>query len=130
MGGLEARSVGDPSYQEASKLPRLPRPIVRVVAPGVIRIESAMHGVSEDAVRADMCALPGHLDRIDAWIAEGVLSAETPNAADLQIGSSLRLLLTIGDVRPLLARRPAEELAMRLFGDFPGDVPDGALAVG
>ncbi|MDQ3675265.1 MAG: hypothetical protein M3401_00450 [Actinomycetota bacterium] len=86
--------------------------------------------MSEDAVRADMCALPGHLDRIDAWIAEGVLSAETPNAADLQIGSSLRLLLTIGDVRPLLARRPAEELAMRLFGDFPGDVPDGALAVG
>jgi len=51
------------------------------------------------------------------------------NAADLQIGSSLRLLSTIGDVRPLLAGRPAEALAMRLFGDFPGDVPAGALAV-
>ncbi|MGH2917548.1 MAG: glutathione S-transferase family protein [Solirubrobacteraceae bacterium] len=117
-----------PTYQQASKLPRLPRPVVRVVAPGVIRIESAMHGVSDDVVAADLRALPDHVDRIDAWIAAGVLGGDAPNAADLQIGSSLRLLLTIGDVRPLLAGRPAEALAMRLFGDFPGDVPPGALA--
>jgi glutathione S-transferase len=114
-----------PTYQEASKLPRLPRPIVRLVAPGVIRIESAMHGVKDDVIRADMAALPGHLDRIDAWIAAGVLGGEAPNAADLQIGSSLRLLYTIGDVRPLLAGRPAEALALRLFPDFAGDVPAG-----
>ena len=49
-----------------------------------------------------------------------------PNAADLQIGSSLRLLATIGDVRPLVAGRPAEALALRLFADYPGDVPAGA----
>jgi glutathione S-transferase len=116
-----------PSYQEASKLPRLPRPIVRLVAPAVIRIESSMHDATDEVVREDMGGLPGQLDRIDAWIAEGVLGGEQVNAADLQIGSSLRLLLTIGDVRPLMAGRPAEALALRLFGDFPGDVPAGTL---
>jgi glutathione S-transferase len=116
-----------PSYQAASKLPRLPRPVVRLVAPLVIRIESAITRASDDAVRADLAALPGHLDRIDAWIREGVLGGPMPNAADLQIGSSLRLLLTIGDVRPLFDHRPAEALATGLFDDFPGDIPAGAL---
>jgi glutathione S-transferase len=119
--------TGIPTYQEASKLPRLPRPIVRLVAPTVIRIESSMHDAGDAVVREDMRALPGQLDRIDAWIAEGVLGGEQVNAADLQIGSSLRLLLTIGDVRPLMAGRPAEALALRVFGEFPGNVPAGAL---
>jgi glutathione S-transferase len=118
---------GIPTYQQASKLPKLPRPIVRVVAPGVIRIEGSIHGASDEVVRDDMRALPGQLDRIDAWIAEGVMGGDAVNAADLQIGSSLRLLLTIGDVRPLFAGRPAEALAMRIFGEFAGDVPAGTL---
>ncbi|MEY2513603.1 MAG: hypothetical protein QOJ89_961, partial [bacterium] len=116
-----------PSYQEASQLPRLPRPIVRLVAPTVIRIESAMHHVSEANVRADLAALPGHLDRIDAWIADGVLAGAEPNAADLQIGSSLRFLATIADVRPLLAGRPSEAITQRWFAHYPGDVPAGSL---
>jgi len=71
-------------------------------------------------------ALPGHLDRIDAWVAAGVLGGGSPNAADLQIGASLRLLATIGDLRPLLAGRPSAALTERWFADFPGDVPAGA----
>jgi glutathione S-transferase len=123
---LKRRPDAIPSYQEASRLPRLPRPVVRVVAPAVIRIESAIHDAADATVRADLHALPGHLDRIDGWIREGVLGGPAPNAADLQIGSSLRLLATLGDVRTLLAGRPAEALALRLFADFPGDVPAGA----
>jgi glutathione S-transferase len=120
-----------PSYQQASKLPQLPRPVVRLVAPAVIAIERALHGASDDAVRDDLRALPEHLDRIDGWIVDGVLGgAKEPNAADLQIGSSLRLLTTIGDVRPLLAGRPSEALATALFADFPGDVPPGAYPAG
>jgi glutathione S-transferase len=99
---------------------------VRAVAPAVIRIETAINDAGDAAVHADLQALPGHLDRIDRWIADGVLGGPAPNAADLQIGSSLRLLATIGDVRALLAGRPAETLALRLFADFPGDVPAGA----
>jgi len=116
------------SYQEASQLPHLPRPILRLVAPGIIAIEQAVHGASTAQTRTDLRALPGHLDRIDAWIAAGLLGgAGVPNAADLQIGSSLRLLLTIGDVRPLLAGRPAEGLATALFADYPGYVPAGSF---
>jgi len=55
-----------------------------------------------------------------------VLGGEQPNAADLQIGSSIRLLLTIGDVRPLIEGRPAESLT-RWFEPQPGEVPPGTL---
>ena len=46
----------------------------------------------DEPVRADLAALPGQLEQIDAWIAEGLLGGEEPNAADLQIGSTIRLL--------------------------------------
>ena len=71
--------------------------------------------------------LPAHIDLVGAWIADGVLGGEPPNAADLQIAPSVRLLMTIGDVRPLVAGRPAEELALRLFPDWPGNAPAGIL---
>jgi glutathione S-transferase len=123
---LKRRPDAIPSYQEASQLPRLPRPVVRLVAPAVIGLERALHGASDGAVRSDLHALPGLLDRVDAWIAAGVLGGAEPNAADLQIGASLRLLATVGDARPLLAGRPGEALATALFSDFPGDLPAGA----
>ncbi len=127
---LKRRPGAIPSYQQASQLPRLPGPLVRAAAPAVIRIETAMNRAQDATVRADLGELPAHLDRVDAWIADGVLGGASPNAADLQIGSSLRLLSTLGDVRPLLAGRPAEALALRLFGDFAGDVPAGAYPAG
>ena len=67
------------------------------------------------------------LDRIDGWIADGVMGGEQPNAADLQIATSLRLLMAFADLRPLIEARPAGQLALRLFPDFPGDVPAGAI---
>jgi len=119
-----------PSYQPASHLPQLPRPVVRLVAPAVIATVRAINHATDEAVQADLRALPGQLDQIDGWILDGVLGgAKEPNAADLQIASSLRLLSTVGDLRPLLDRRPCEALAAALFEDFPGDIPAGALAV-
>lgn len=114
-------------YQAGGKLPPLPRPVVRALAPLVTRAEARMNGVSEAAVREDLRALPGHLDRIDALIADGVIGGEPPNAADLQIASSLRLMLTLGDVRALAGERPAVALAHRLFGAQAGDVPAGTF---
>ena len=128
-GALKRRPDAIPSYQAASQLPRLPGPVVRLVAPSVIAIERRINGAGDAAVRADLAALPGYLDRVDAWIAAGVLGdAHAPNAADLQIGASLRLLSTLGDGRRLLAGRPAAQLANDVFPDYPGDVPAGALA--
>ncbi len=126
-GALRQRPDAIASYQAASRLPRLPGPVVRLVAPSVIAIERRMNRAADAALRADLRALPAHLDRVDGWILDGVLGgAREPNAADLQIAPSVRLLATVGDVRPLLAGRPSEALAMALFEDFPGDVPAGA----
>ncbi len=76
---------------------------------------------------ADLRSLPGVLDQVDGWIADDVLGAAPPNAADLQIATSLRLLMTLGDLRPLIESRPAGELALRLFPDFPGAAPAGII---
>ena len=66
---------------------------------------------------------PGILQRIDDWIAEGVLGGEQLNAADLQIATSVRLLMTLQDLRDTIAARPAGELAMRVAPDYAGDAP-------
>ncbi len=67
---------------------------------------------------------------MDALAERGIVLNDEPNAADLQIGATLRVLLTIGDLRPLLEGRPAEELARRWFPDYAGDVPAGAFPAG
>jgi glutathione S-transferase len=114
-------------YQEGQRSPALPAPVVVAVAPVITRLERRLNHATDDALRADLQALPQHLDRIDAWIAEGVLGGEAANAADLQIAATLRLLMTVADVRPLIAERPAGELALRLFPDHAGEVPAGTL---
>ena len=115
------------SYQDGSRLPRLPAPAVLALAPLVGGVERRLNGADEAAVRADLRSLPGHLDRIDGWLAEGVLGGETVNAADLQIATTSRLMLTIGDVRPFFAGRPAEAHAMGLFPEWPGSTPAGVF---
>jgi len=40
------------------------------------------------------------------------------------------VLLTLGDLQPLLASRPAEEIARRWFPDYRGEVPAGAFPAG
>ena len=55
-----------------------------------------------------------------------MLGGEQPNAADLQIGSSIRLLMSVADIRPAIARHPAAELT-RYFHAIAGEVPAGVL---
>ena len=66
---------------------------MRPALPLTARLMALKNKAHDEAARADLAALPAHLDRIDGWIADGVLGAEQPNAADLQIGSTIRLLL-------------------------------------
>jgi glutathione S-transferase len=106
---------------------RLPALAIRAVAPAVARVESAINDVDDGTVRADLRALPGHLDRVDDWIGRGVLAGDGPNAADLQIAASTRLLAAIGDVAPFLAGRPAEAHARELFPPQRGCTSAGLL---
>jgi glutathione S-transferase len=93
----------------------------------IARIEWRLNDVSEDAVRDDLAALPGHLDRVDGWIADGVIGGEAPNAADLQIAPTIRLMMVVGDARAMIDGRPSAELALRLFPQWDGDIPVGVL---
>jgi glutathione S-transferase len=88
------------------------------------------HGITAVQLAEDLAGLPAKIDHIDALAAEGIVGGDEPTAADLQIGSTLLILLTIGDVRPLIQGRPAEQLARRWFGPYPGDVPAGAFPAG
>jgi glutathione S-transferase len=113
------------SYAGDAKLP-LPLWLQRPSTPVVARLMAITNKASEENVRADLQALPGYIDKIDAWITEGVLGGAQPNAADLQIGSSVRLLVSFGDVASLLAGRPAARLA-RYFPPLVGSVEPGLL---
>jgi glutathione S-transferase len=113
------------SYAEDSKLP-LPRAMLRPALPMTAKLMAIRNKARDENARADLAALPSQLDRIDGWIAEGLLGGERPNAADLQIGSTIRLLMSIGDVRPLIEGRPAARLA-DYFPPQVGEVPPGAL---
>ena len=116
-------------YSDGAKLP-VPRWFARVNTPVVSWLAARVNGAGDLAVRADLVSLPSHLDRVDGWIARGVLGGEAVNAADLQIAASLRLLLTVGDVAPLIDARPAGALARRVFASYPGGVDVGVLPAG
>jgi glutathione S-transferase len=107
----------------------VPDPLVKVTAPVVARLSAYFNGAGDPAVRADLINLDFHLDRADRWISTGAAgtSTEVPNAADLQIGSGVRLLLTIEDLVPRMDGRPCAALAMRWFPRYPGRVPAGTL---
>jgi glutathione S-transferase len=94
----------------------------RVVIPHIGR---RVFAASPAAERELLAELPGMLDRIDAWIADGVLGGAQPNAADCMVAPSLALMLYRPDILPLLEGRPALELVDRLL---PEPKPDRAAA--
>ena len=88
------------------------------------------HGLSAVRLHEDLQGLPGKLDHVDALIAGGVMGGAAPNAADLQIGATLRVLLVVGDLEHLLEGRPAADVARRWFPEYPGHIPAGAFPAG
>jgi glutathione S-transferase len=114
------------AYSEGSSL-TLPAPLVRLSAPLVAAASARLNAASDLNVRADLANLEHHLARVERWMEHDVVGGERPNAADLQIGSGLRLLVTLGDLAPRIDGRPAGELARRWFPEYPGRAPAGVL---
>ena len=114
------------SYSEGSGL-AIPAPVARLSAPLIARAEQRINAASDLNVRADLAHLENHLARVDRWIEHGVIGGERPNAADLQVASGLRLLLTIEDVSRATGSRPATQLAFKWFPRYPGRVPAGVF---
>jgi glutathione S-transferase len=110
------------SYTEGA---RLGIPVGLAVKTGgpLVALAARFNESTDAKVRADLSSLRDDLDRIDGWIAEGVIGGPEPNAADYQLGPSLRLLMSFDDLRPFIEGRPSGEMAKRVVPDFPGRTP-------
>jgi hypothetical protein len=76
-------------------------------------------------VRKTIEMLPPLLDHVDDLLNEGTIGGEQRNAADFQIGTSVRLLMTFADLAPALEGRGAVRFATELMPDYPTGIPAG-----
>jgi len=110
------------TFLEGSSLP-LPPKVAAYTSGPIIWGEYKVNDSTDENVRNNLAALPEWLDRMDAWVADGTLGGETPNAADFQIATSIRLAMTLEDLRPFIAERPIGQAAVKTCPDYAGDVP-------
>jgi glutathione S-transferase len=110
-----ARDVGIP----------LPRFAAWINAPAARHVANKVDADQE--IQSTVAQVPLMLDHVDALIAKGVIGGDEPNAADLQIATSVRSLLNVGDLDPVTKGRPAAELALRYVPEFGTDFPPGML---
>ena len=106
---------------------RIPTAAATLMASPILRLDALLQGAHPAAVRVDLAALPGMLDRADNWIAAGALGTSPPTAADYQLAGSIRMLLTIHDLADMLTHRPIAGLARDLIPDFAGEIPAGVI---
>lgn len=110
------------SYSDGAKL-GIPIGLALKTAAPIVAASAHFNEATDENVRRGLAALPAMLQRIDDWIADGTIGGERPNVADFQIAPSLRLAMTLDDLRPAIESRPAGELAMRLVPTYPGKTP-------
>jgi glutathione S-transferase len=101
----------------------IPTDLALLTAAPVVWLAARVNRVSDHSLRRDLAGMAGWLDKVDGLIVEGVLGGDEPNAADYQIATSVRLLLTLHDLRPDIETRPAGELAVSLVPEFPRRIP-------
>ena len=95
----------------------------RLIIPMIGRLVFAAGGSAERELLAE---LPALLDRVDAYIADGVLGGEQLNVADFMVAPSLALILYRPDTLPLFEGRPSLELVDRLLPEPASAVTMGA----
>jgi glutathione S-transferase len=119
---MRANRTSIRSYMERPVM-GVPPAVAARLAPRFIGRGVRINEATDEAVRVNLAELDSMLARIDEWIGVGVLEGEELNAADFQIGASVRLLLTFHDLRPLIEDRPACRLARRAVPRYAGDAP-------
>jgi len=80
-----------------------------------------------EQVRKTVERLPRLIDHVDDLLDEGTIGREQRNAADFQIGTSVRVLMTFADLAPELEGRRAVRFAAKLMPDYPTGIPAGLL---
>lgn len=116
------------SYSKGGKIP-LPAPVVRALAPGIVTVQQRLNRTDDAKARRRLEDLPSQIAQIDAWIADGTIGdPAAPNAADLQILSTVRLIASFADSRPALKGTAALKAAEALWPPVAGELPAGAIA--
>ncbi len=90
---------------------------------------SIVSNADDAQVKEDLARLPGLLDQVDALLDEGTIGADAPNAADLQILTSIRLLMAHEDLQSAIAPRPCGQAALDLIPDYPRPGSDALPSV-
>jgi glutathione S-transferase len=110
------------TYLEGAKI-GIPTPIAARTAAPIAMAARRFNRATDENAKRDLAALPGMIDRVDELIERGVIGGAEHNAADYQIATSVSLLLTMEDIRPMIESRPAERLARELVRNQPGHMP-------
>ena len=127
VGALTRNPACADSFAAGANVPQLPAPLAHLGTRAWFAGERRAFAGGVHASEQGLRDLPRLLDHVDDLIGRGVIGGETPNAADLQIAASVRLLLTSADLRDMIDPRPAGRLGRRLIPHYPGDVPAGTL---
>jgi glutathione S-transferase len=72
---------------------------------------------SKEQQRQDRARTGEILDRVDAWIGDGVLNGDQLRSPDFAVASSLALVEYVVALQPELQRRPLMALMDRVFSD-------------
>jgi len=116
---MVATQLTDARRIQGARVPLNPRLAAMTSGP-TIAWYARLIGATDQAVRRDLGELPAMVDRVDSWIADGVLGGDQPNVADCQIAPSLSLLMTVDELRRAIEPRPAARLALDLVPEYPG----------
>jgi glutathione S-transferase len=110
------------SFSEGARL-GIPIGLALRTAAPIVALSARFNEATDENVRSDLAIFGDLLQRVDDLIAAGTLDGEELNAADFQIGPSIRLAMTFQDLRPLIEARPAGRLAKRVQPEIAGDIP-------
>ncbi len=110
------------SYAEGAKL-GIPVSVAMKTAAPIVALSVRFNEADDEHARRSLAEMPAMLQKVDDLIAAGTLNGEQLNAADFQIATTLRLAMTLDDLRPPIEGRPAGELAMRVAPEYPGHTP-------
>jgi glutathione S-transferase len=116
------------SFLEGARLGMPAGLAARTSAP-VVALSKRLTRATDEAVRADLAALPGMLGHVDELIGKGVIGGAARNAADYQIATSIRLLLALDDLREAIDGRAGRTPGARGSAGLPrpraARLPDG-----
>ena len=118
---LKRRKADQASFLDGARL-GLPTSVLVATSGPIVRRAIRLNNSTDEVVSGYIASLPAALDRVDALIAEGVLNGDQLNAADFQLGTTVRLLMSFADLEPAIAARPAGKLAERVQPELSGRI--------